>query len=105
MARLREIEKAKLEKLLPMFQSEQNPIHPYRLAYEVNEFLNEDTIYIGDGGDIVTISAQAVRPRARAMDGPGRSRSLGVGTGFSMAAKLTNPQKRWFAFMEMGPLV
>ena len=71
MSRLREIEKAKLEKLLPMFKSEQNPIHPYRLAYEVNEFLKEDTIYIGDGGDIVTISAQAVRPR-----GPGQWLSL-----------------------------
>ena len=94
MSRLREIEKAKLEKLLPMFKSEQNPIHPYRLAYEVNEFLKEDTIYIGDGGDIVTISAQAVRPRGPGqwMD-PGALGSLGVGTGFSMAAKLANPQK------------
>ncbi len=48
---------------MPMFTTDQNPAHPYRLAYEIREFLGEDTIYIGDGGDIVTIPAQAVRPR------------------------------------------
>ncbi len=94
MNELREIEATKLEKLMPMFTTDQNPIHPYRLAYEINEFLNEDTIYIGDGGDIVTISAQAVRPRnpGQWMD-PGALGSLGVGTGFSMAAKMANPEK------------
>jgi acetolactate synthase-1/2/3 large subunit len=94
MAELREIEATKLKKLMPMFTTDQSPIHPYRLAYEINEFLGEDTIYIGDGGDIVTISAQAVRPRnpGQWMD-PGALGSLGVGTGFSMAAKLAHPNK------------
>ena len=48
----------------------------------------------GGGGDIVTISAQAVRPRGPGqwMD-PGALGSLGVGTGFSMAAKLAHPNK------------
>ena len=91
---LRKIEAVKLEKLMPAFQSDSNPIHPYRLAWEINEFLGEDTIYIGDGGDVVTISAQAVRPRAPGqwMD-PGALGSLGVGTGFAMAAKLAHPDK------------
>jgi len=94
MAELRDIEATKLEKLMPMFTTDQNPIHPYRLAYEINEFLGENTIYIGDGGDIVTISAQAVRPRnpGQWMD-PGALGSLGVGTGFSMASKLAHPDK------------
>tara|TARA_B110000014_G_scaffold263392_1_gene259987 strand:- start:448 stop:2193 length:1746 start_codon:yes stop_codon:yes gene_type:complete len=94
MVELREIEATKLDKLMPMFTTDQSPIHPYRLAYEINEFLGEDTIYIGDGGDIVTISAQAVRPRnpGQWMD-PGALGSLGVGTGFSMAAKLAHPNK------------
>lgn len=94
MEELRKIEATKLEKLMPMFTSDQNPIHPYRLAYEINNFLAEDTIYVGDGGDIVTISAQAVRPRkpGQWMD-PGALGSLGVGTGFSMAAKLAHPNK------------
>ncbi|MDE0097427.1 MAG: thiamine pyrophosphate-binding protein [Gammaproteobacteria bacterium] len=94
MQQLREIEGQKLEKLMPMFTTDQNPIHPYRLAWEINRFLGDDTIYIGDGGDIVTISAQAVRPRrpGQWMD-PGALGSLGVGTGFAMAAKLAHPQK------------
>ena len=90
--RAEEIEKT--EKLMPMFKSEESPIHPYRLAWEINEFLTENTIYIGDGGDIVTISAQAVQPRSPGnwMD-PGALGSLGVGTGFAMAAGLANPDK------------
>ena len=91
---LRVEEAEKTEKLMPMFLSNSNPIHPYRLAWEINEFLSEDTIYIGDGGDIVTISAQAVQPRGPGnwMD-PGALGSLGVGTGFAMAAGLAHPQK------------
>ncbi len=94
MKQLREIEATRLDKLMPMFTTDQNPIHPYRLAYELNQFLQDDSIYIGDGGDIVTISAQAVRPRqpGQWMD-PGALGSLGVGTGFAMAAKLANPAK------------
>ena len=94
LAELRVSEKAATEKLMPMFLDNSTPIHPYRLAWEINEFLQEDTIYIGDGGDIVTISAQAVQPRAPGnwMD-PGALGSLGVGTGFAMAAKLAHPQK------------
>jgi acetolactate synthase-1/2/3 large subunit len=91
---LRAEEVARTDKLMPLFMSEQDPIHPYRLAWEINEFLTEDTIYIGDGGDIVTISAQAVQPRGpgRWMD-PGALGSLGVGTGFAMAAGLAHPDK------------
>src|SRR5229473_8247786 len=44
-------EKKALEKFLPDFKSDSTPINPYRVAWELNEFLTEDTIYIGDGGD------------------------------------------------------
>ena len=104
MAELREIEAAKLEKLMPMFITDQSPIHPYRLAYEINEFLGEDTIYIGDGGDIVTISAQAVRPETQ--DGGWIPERLAhwCGHGFFMAAKLRTPIKRLSASMVTAPL-
>ncbi len=63
------------EKRLPLLHSDQTPIHPYRLVSEINEFLTEDTIYIGDGGDIVTFSGQVVQPQvARPLDGPGTAR-------------------------------
>lgn len=91
------------EKLMPLFKSNSSPIHPYRVAYEINEFLGEDTIYIGDGGDVVTISAQAVRPRnpGQWMD-PGALGSLGVGTGFAIAAGLANPEKEVLCYYGDG---
>ena len=91
------------DKVLPLLKSDQSPIHPYRVAYELNEFLGEDTIYIGDGGDVVTISAQAVRPRnpGQWMD-PGALGSLGVGTGFALGAKLAHPQKEVLCYYGDG---
>jgi acetolactate synthase-1/2/3 large subunit len=63
MKQLQAAEQAATEKLMPLFRSNDTPIHPYRVANEINEFLTDNTVYIGDGGDVVTISAQAVRPR------------------------------------------
>lgn len=101
--RLRDLEKIKYDKLIPLFKSKNNPINPYRVAYEINNFLNDDTIFIGDGGDVVTISAQAVRPKAPGqwMD-PGALGSLGVGTGFSIAAKLADPNKEVICYYGDG---
>ena len=67
---------------------------PVRLCHEINEFLQEDTVYIGDGGDIVTFSGSIVRPHKPGgwMD-PGPLGTLGVGTGFAMASKLAQPQR------------
>jgi acetolactate synthase-1/2/3 large subunit len=103
MVQLRESEKVATEKLMPLFRSDQSPIHPYRVAWEINEFLSNDTIYIGDGGDVVTISAQAVRPRrpGQWMD-PGALGSLGVGTGFALAAKLAHPGKEVLCYYGDG---
>ena len=100
---LRALEAEKTEKLMPLFRSDANPIHPYRVAWELNEFLNEDTVYIGDGGDVVTISAQAVQPRTPGhwMD-PGALGSLGVGTGFALAAKLANPDREVLCYYGDG---
>ena len=91
------------EKLMPLFKSNNALIHPYRVAYEINEFLADDTVYIGDGGDVVTISAQAVRPRrpGQWMD-PGALGSLGVGTGFAIAAGLANPEKEVLCYYGDG---
>jgi acetolactate synthase I/II/III large subunit len=103
MKELAAAEDAATAKLMPLFKSDSTPIHPYRVAYELNEFLNDDTIYIGDGGDVVTISAQAVRPRkpGQWMD-PGALGSLGVGTGFAIAAGLANPDKEVLCYYGDG---
>ncbi len=103
MEELRALETAATEKLMPTFLSDDVPISPYRVAWEINEFLTEDTIYIGDGGDVVTISAQAVQPRSPGhwMD-PGALGSLGVGTGFALASKLAHPAKEVLCYYGDG---
>lgn len=103
MKELMAAEDAATAKLMPLFKSDSVPIHPYRVAYELNEFLQDDTVYIGDGGDVVTISAQAVRPRrpGQWMD-PGALGSLGVGTGFAIAAGLANPEKEILCYYGDG---
>ena len=79
---------------MPTFTTDKSPISPYRVAWELNQFLNDDTIYIGDGGDVVTISAQAVQPRQPGawMD-PGPLGTLGVGVPYALAAKIAAPEK------------
>ena len=103
MKKLSEAEAAATDKLMPLFKSNNTPIHPYRVAYELNEFLADNTVYIGDGGDVVTISAQAVRPRGPGqwMD-PGALGGLGVGTGFAIAAGLAHPSKEVLCYYGDG---
>ena len=100
---LRAAEQVAYEKLMPSFKSESVPINPYRVAYELNEFLTDDTIYIGDGGDVVTITAQAVQPHQPGhwMD-PGPLGTLGVGVPFAMAAKYAHPEKEVLCYFGDG---
>lgn len=100
---LRSLEEESFNKILPLLKSNKTPINPYRVAYEINQFLKENTIYVGDGGDVVTISAQAVRPKqpGQWMD-PGPLGTLGVGTGFAIGAKLAHPDKEVICYYGDG---
>jgi len=72
------------------------PIHPLRLAHEVNDFLNrEDDIVIADGGDtqIWTGMTRTVRRPGHYLDS-GLFGCLGVGLPYANAAKLLYPDKR-----------
>ncbi|MFE2630626.1 thiamine pyrophosphate-dependent enzyme, partial [Streptomyces sp. NPDC059374] len=88
---------------LPSLRSDASPIHPYRLVSEINDFLTEDSIYIGDGGDIVTFSGQVVQPKSPGhwMD-PGPLGTLGVGVPFVLAAKQARPDKEVVALFGDG---
>ncbi|WP_330274629.1 thiamine pyrophosphate-binding protein [Lentzea sp. NBC_00516] len=95
-------EKARLKRAEHLL-SEDLPIHPYRLVSEINDFLTEDSIYIGDGGDVVTFSGQVVQPKSPGhwMD-PGPLGTLGVGIPFVLAAKLARPEKEVVALFGDG---
>jgi acetolactate synthase-1/2/3 large subunit len=100
---LREVERKALEKDLPFLTSDVVPIHPLRLAREINEFLSDDTIFIGDGGDVVTISASVIQPhRPGQWLDPGPLGTLGVGMPFAIAAKVALPHKEAFVFFGDG---
>jgi acetolactate synthase-1/2/3 large subunit len=87
-------EEARLQaERLPRLMRDTAPIHPLRLAHEINQFLTEDSMYIGDGGDVVTFSGGVVQPKGPGlwMD-PGPLGTLGVGVPFAMAAKTARPE-------------
>ena len=78
------------------WQSENTPVHPMRLAQEVNQFMNQDSdIVVADGGDTTTWMGMT-----RTMTKPGRYLdygvfgSLAVGMPYANAAKLLNPDSR-----------
>ncbi|MCX2951647.1 thiamine pyrophosphate-binding protein [Lentzea sp. NEAU-D7] len=100
---LQAVEEKARQKRAEHLLSEDVPIHPYRLVSEINDFLTEDSIYIGDGGDVVTFSGQVVQPKSPGhwMD-PGPLGTLGVGIPFVLAAKLARPDKEVVALFGDG---
>ncbi len=78
------------------WQSDHTPIHPLRLAREINEFMNKETDFvIADGGDTTTWMGMT-----RTMSCPGKYLdygifgSLAVGLPYANTAKLLNPGSR-----------
>jgi acetolactate synthase-1/2/3 large subunit len=67
----------------------------YRFARAVADAVDDDTIVIGDGGDIVAVTAKVVEPRQPGhwLD-PGPLGCLGVGAPFALAAKKRFPHKK-----------
>jgi acetolactate synthase-1/2/3 large subunit len=100
---LRGVEKKALEADLPLMNSDAVPIHPLRLAREINDFLTRDSIFIGDGGDVVTISASVIQTHqpGQWLD-PGPLGTLGVGMPFAIAAKVALPHKEAFILFGDG---
>ena len=71
------------------------PIDPLRLCREIRDFVDSDTILIGDGGDIVAQASKVVPVmREGAWMDPGPLGTLGVGMPFALAAQIANPGKK-----------
>lgn len=71
------------------------PINHFRFAAELNQFMDDNTIVIGDGGDIVTACARVmdVTLPGQWLD-PGPLGCLGVGAPFAIAAQHLYPHKK-----------
>jgi len=92
---IRSVEREKREKYWSQASSKAKPITHHRLCAELAEFIDEDTIIVGDGGDIVAVGSK-ILPLTKPgqwMD-PGPFGCLGVGPSFAIAAQLLHPDKR-----------
>jgi acetolactate synthase-1/2/3 large subunit len=78
------------------WQSDAVPIHPMRLAREINDFMDkDDDIVVADGGDTATWMGmtRTIRRPGHYLD-YGIFGSLAVGLPYANAAKLLYPEKR-----------
>ncbi len=89
---VRTLDNALIAKTLDQARSDSEPINPLRLCTEVNKFIDDKTIVVGDGGDFVATAAYMLNVQGPGswMD-PGPLGTLGVGPGYAMAAKLARP--------------
>ncbi len=89
---VRDEERRLLEEARAGMESDAVPIHPQRYAREIRDFLDPDAIVVGDGGDIVGLSASIINAREPGhwLD-PGPFGCLGVGPSFAIAARLAKP--------------
>jgi acetolactate synthase-1/2/3 large subunit len=92
---LRQKEQDGREKLLAEARSDRVPISHYRLAHEIAQLVDANTLVVGDGGDVVGCASKFVPlHRAGQWLDPGPFGCLGVGPPFAIAAKLLHPEHR-----------
>ncbi len=95
LSQMQEIEGEKVAKLETWQALDDSPINHFRFGAAVNNFIDEDTIIIGDGGDIVGASAKIINlTRPGQWLDPGPMGCLGVGVPFAIAAKHLFPNKK-----------
>lgn len=95
LAYLQSVEEEKRTALAEWENSEEIPIHQLRLARELDKILDDDTILVADGGDVVGLAAKVltITKPGQWMD-PGPLGCLGVGLPFAIAAQLLYPNKK-----------
>ena len=82
---LRAVEAAWWDAHRAEIESDAAPIHHYRLGAELDRVLDEDTVVIGDGGDVVAAVSRVLRVhRPGHWLDPGPFGCLGVGPGYAL---------------------
>ena len=95
LAQVAEWEQARNEKQAAWERLDDAPVNHFRFAAEVQRLVDDDTLLIGDGGDIVSACAKVLtvtRP-GQWLD-PGPLGCLGVGAPFAIAAQRLYPERR-----------
>jgi acetolactate synthase-1/2/3 large subunit len=93
---LREKEAGRRERQREHEESDQRPIHHFRLARAIETVASRagEVTYVADGGNVVAVAAKVVRvPGPGRWLDPGPLGTLGVGAPFAIAAKLLRPDR------------
>ena len=95
LAALRAHDERKAEESAALARAEGSPIPALRFLRELGDALDEDTLVVGDGGNVVALAGKVldVEGAGHWLD-PGPYGTLGVGLPFAMAAKLARPAKK-----------
>lgn len=80
---------------------EDGRMHPYRILAAVNEFLDENSVVVADGGDILSFARVGLSASPRYLD-CGALGCLGVGVPFATSAAINRPEARVVAVIGDG---
>lgn len=102
---LRDADAERRERVAPLENSDQVPIHPLRLCKELREVMDRDAIIAVDGNEILHYGRQSIptyEPGHRLNSGP--TGCMGVGLPYAIGAKLAKPDKQVIALHGDGSL-
>lgn len=102
---LRDADADRRERVAPLENSDQVPIHPLRLCKELRDVMDRDAILAVDGNEILHYGRQSIptyEPGHRLNSGP--TGCMGVGLPYAIGAKLAKPDKQVVALHGDGSL-
>lgn len=102
---LRQADLDRRERVAPLENSEQQPIHPLRLCKDLREIMDRDAILTVDGNEILHYGRQSMPtflPGHRLNSGP--TGCMGVGLPYAIGAKIAKPDKQVVALHGDGSL-
>jgi len=94
--KLRDGERKRLERQRVHEESDQRPVHHFRLGKAIDEAARRagDVTFVADGGNVVAVAAKSIQlPGPGRWLDPGPLGCLGVGAPFAIAAKLLAPDR------------
>jgi len=97
---LKDADNQREEKISAFSKQQTDFINPLLFFKKLDDFLDDNSMIIGDGGDFVGTASYILRPRGPLtwLD-PGVFGTLGVGAGFAMGAKLCRPDSEvWLIY-------
>lgn len=92
----------RLGEVMRASQPDDDGLHPYQVIHAINQYVDDDTVVVVDGGDILSWSRSSLRTPTYLDLGP--FGCLGVGVPFAVSASLNYPDRRVIALVGDGAL-